>query len=203
MMLLYIMKRIHTIGDSHSNFSGLSIQHHLGPVLCYSFGRDKLNRCDIRYFNLVDGDSIVFCFGEIDCRCHIYKHVTTDVSYQSIIDNIVGNYFDAIKANLDVLQVKLNKVCVYNVVPPVERRNTLENPEYPYLGTDEERKEYVLYFNKKLGEKCMEYGYLFMDVYAKYVDENGYLSKELSDGNVHIGNHVYVMEFILENIYHS
>jgi len=46
---------IHTIGDSHSgcgwNEIGI-IQHHLGSVLCYSFGKEKLNRCDIRGFNI-------------------------------------------------------------------------------------------------------------------------------------------------------
>ena len=54
---------IHTIGDSHS-FNGWNgwngiINHHLGPVLCYSFGKDK-NRCDIRNFNIKDKDTIVF-----------------------------------------------------------------------------------------------------------------------------------------------
>ena len=47
-------------------------------------------------------------------------------------------------------------MCVYNVVPPVQKHNTHENLEYPYLGTDEERKKYVLYFNKKLKQKCIE-----------------------------------------------
>ena len=39
---------IHTIGDSHS-YNGWNriINHHLGPVLCYSFGKEKINRCDI------------------------------------------------------------------------------------------------------------------------------------------------------------
>jgi hypothetical protein len=35
---------IHTFGDSHSRsgWSGI-MNHHLGPVLCYSFGKEKLN----------------------------------------------------------------------------------------------------------------------------------------------------------------
>ena len=92
---------IHTIGDSHSGngWSGI-IQHHLGPVLCYSFGKEKLNRCDIRNFNIKDGDTIVFCLGEIDCRCHIHKHITETTRYQDIINNIVDNYFEAIEFEL-------------------------------------------------------------------------------------------------------
>ena len=191
---------IHTIGDSHSHngWSGI-INHHLSALLCYSFGKEKLNRCDIRNFNIKDGDTIVFCLGEIDCRCHIHKHITETTTYQDIINNIVDNYFEAIELNVSISQIKLKNVCVYNVVPPIQKYNTLENPEYPYLGTDEERKQYTLYFNEKIKEKCIEKKYIFFDIYNNYIDENGYLRKDLSDGNVHIRNGIYISNFIKEN----
>jgi hypothetical protein len=191
---------IYTIGDSHSHngWSG-TINHPLGPVLCYSFGKEKLNRCDIRKFNIEDGDTIIFCLGEIDCRCHIHKHITEITPYQDIINDIVNNYFEAIDLNVSISQIKLKNVCVYNVVPPIQKDNTWENPEYPYLGTDEERKQYVLYFNKKLKEKCIEKEYIFFDIYNNYTDENGFLRKDLSDGNVHISNGIYISDFIKEN----
>jgi len=191
---------IHTIGDSHCFFgwSGI-IQHPLGPLLCYSFGKEKINRCDIRNFNIKDGDTVVFCLGEIDCRCHIHKHVTETKTYQDIINNIVDNYFEAIELNVSISQIKLKNVCVYNVVPPIQKYNTLENPDYPYLGTDEERKQYALYFNEKLKEKCIEKEYIFFDIYNNYTDENGFLRKDLSDDNVHISNGIYISNFIKEN----
>ena len=191
---------IHTIGDSHS-YSGWSgiINHHLGPVLCYSFGKKKLTICDIRYFNIKDGDTIVFCFGEIDCRCHINKHVSNTITYKDIIDDIVDTYFKTIELNVSVLEVKLKNVCVYNCVPPVEIYNTRENPKYPFLGTDLERKQYVLYFNDRLKEYCIKKGYIFFDVYNSYIDENGFLRKDLSDDTVHIRNGVYITNFINEN----
>jgi len=191
---------IHTFGDSHSynGWSGI-ISHHLGPVLCYSFGKENLNRCDIRNFNVKNGDTIIFCLGEIDCRCHIHKHISETITYQDIIDNIVTNYFEAIKINIDVSKIKLKNICVYNVVPPIQKYNTDENPSYPYLGSDEERRDYTLYFNKKLKEKCIENNYIFFDIYKKYVDENGFLKKELSDGNVHIGDGTYISNFMNEN----
>jgi len=191
---------IHIFGDSHSYFGWTgTIQHHLGAVLCYSFCKEKLNRCDIRNFNIKDDDTIVFCFGEIDCRCHIHKHITDTISYQDIINNIIENYFEAIELNVSTSQIKLKNVCVYNVVPCVQKYNTQENPEYPYLGADEERKQYVLYFNKKIKEKCIEKKYIFFDVYDKYTDENGFLRKDLSDGNVHIMDGRYITNFINEN----
>jgi len=187
---------IHTIGDSHSmnGWSGVII-HHLGPVLCYSFGKKVW---DIRNFNIQHGDTLIFCFGEIDCRCHIHKHITPTKSYQCIIDEIVDNYFNAIYKMISASQLKL-KICVYNVVPPIQKYNTKENPAYPYLGSDEERKQYVLYFNKKLKEACVQTKCIFFDVYHKYTDENGFLKKELSDGNVHIGNGIHLSHFIKEH----
>jgi hypothetical protein len=191
---------IHTIGDSHS-YNGWDrvIIHHLGPVLCYTFGKEKLNRCNISYFDIKDGDTIIFCLGEIDCRCHIHKHITDTLSYKDIINNIVNNYFESIEINILTSNIKLKNICVYNVVPPVQRYNTVENTEYPYLGTDEERKKYVLYFNEKLKEKCIEKGYIFFNIYDKYTDKNGFLRKDLSDGNVHIQNGIYINNFIKEH----
>ena len=142
---------IHTFGDSHSRtddiagwkYCGNVISHWLGAILCYSFGRDKLQRCDIskEEYNVKDGDTVVFCFGEIDCRCHyVHKYITQGKTYQMIINEIVDNYENAIKINIDNCKLNLKNVCIYNVVPTVQKYNTFENPEYPYLGTDEERK---------------------------------------------------------------
>ena len=67
------------------------------------------------------------------------------------------------------------------------------------MGTDEERKQYALYFNEKIKEKYIENEYIFFDIYNNYIDENGCLRKDLSEGNVHIGNGIYISNFIKEN----
>jgi hypothetical protein len=72
------------------------------------------------------------------------------MSYNIIINEIVDNYVKAIKINILYSKLKLKHICIYNVVPPVQKYNTYENKEYPYLGSDEDRKQYVLYFNKIL-----------------------------------------------------
>ena len=192
------MKAIHTFGDSHSYFGWNNVPnivtHHLGPKLCFSIGRDGIN---ISNYGVKENDIVVFCFGEIDCRCHIHKHINNDTTYKQIIDEIVDKYFFQINMNMSLY--KNITMCVYNVVPPIEKHNTGENKDFPYLGTDEERKSYVLYFNEKLKEKCKENNYIFFNVYDKYIDSNGFLSKTLGDGCVHIKNGIFIEKFVKEN----
>jgi hypothetical protein len=106
---------------------------------------------------------------------------------------ISGNYsragariYQGNRDHLNTSGLRFKNVCIFNVVPPVQRHNTGENPEYPYLGSDEDRKEYVLYFNSLLKSHCSSKQFVYFDVYEKYRDINGFLRKDLSDGNVHI-----------------
>lgn len=192
---------LHTFGDSHAYFGWNKIEgiicHNQNSTLCYSFGRDKLNRINIKNEGVCENDTVVFCLGEIDCRCHIHKYITTENTYQQLTDPIIHSYFEAIKENVNMYN-KL-KVCVYNVLPPVTKENTHYNLEYPYLGTNEERKNYVLYFNQKIKEYCEQNNYIFIDVYEKYCNEEGYLNKQLTDGSVHMKNEIHLKNFLIEN----
>jgi hypothetical protein len=171
------------------DIKGININY-IGPKLCYSIGRDGIN---LDNFNIEEGDIVIFSFGEIDCRNHIHKHVTQSLLYNTIIDNIVNNYFVSIKNATS--KFKNLHVCIYNILPPLFT-NSIGNPEYPHLGSNNQRKEYTLYFNTQLKTKCKEYNYIFFDVYNKYTNDEGFLNTSFSDGDVHIINGIYVSEFI-------
>lgn len=96
------------------------------------------------------------------------------------IDNNIGQYSSL-------------RACVLSITPAVVKNENAENPEFPYVGSDEERKLYVKYFNATLAAKCAEKHYTFIDVHDAYADSNGFLKKELSDGNVHIQNPVHLI----------
>lgn len=191
---------VHTFGDSHSYYGWNNIPniltHHLGPKLCFSIGRDGINIKDD--YNVNNGDTVIFCFGEIDYRCHIHKHITEGIDYKQIIDIIVTNYFKQIQIAVNTFNY-INTV-IYNVVPPIQKHTVVENSEYPFLGTDEERKAYALYFNGKLKQNCIEYKFIFFDIYNKYIDGNGFLDKSLSDGNVHIRDGIHIKQFYEDNL---
>ena len=192
---------IHTFGDSHSSniISGWNKNiksHHLGPILCYSFGKDHLKRCDIRNYNIKNNDTLIFCFGELDCRCHVNKHITNEITYQTIIENLIENYVNAIKKNISKVNIKLKNICIYNVVPPIKKENIYRDSKYPCIGTNEERKSYVLYFNQLAKQKCIENDWIFFDIYDKYTTKDGFLEHKYSDGNIHIYDGKYINEFI-------
>lgn len=53
---------------------------------------------------------------------------------------------------------------------------------------------------KKLQQKCLEYNYIFFNIYDNYTDNNGYLNKALSDGHMHIRDGIYLNHFIEKNL---
>jgi hypothetical protein len=190
---------IFTFGDSHSVHPFNKLRYvrpnSIGPTLAFSIGRDRLARLDLRTFPVIEGDTVIFSFGEIDCRCHIHKYVSKEMMpYKTVIKNIVDSYFEGLR---DIVsQIKNLTVYVYNVVPPLEVDSTVwNNPEYPFLGTNEDRKKYAVYFNECIAANCQSYSYGFFDIYTKYLNERGFLRIEDSDKNVHIMNPVHHDEF--------
>lgn len=204
---------LHTFGDSHAKFGFRDIPNirinELGARLCYTFASQRFNVLNIKNYGVNENDSVVFSFGEIDCRAHIYKFVNETTPYEQIIDSLTENYFTAIKTNVD--QYKNIKTIIYNVVPPSDVLLIHSQEEYktlilvkhsnaiPWKGSNQERQNYHVYFNKKLKELCARYNYIFLDVYDKYSDHNGFLKRELSDYNVHINDSKFIKEFLCEN----
>lgn len=187
------MKTLHVFGDSHASAKysawgkiNLNINiktHHVGPKLMYSFGRDKLKMLDISNYGVKDNDIVCFCFGEIDCRNHIHKHVNNQ-TYQEIIHNITQSYIDAIKLN--VKNYTNLKVLIYNVLPPAEKAITRDNKTFPFLGTDNERIMYTQYMNQCLEKLSIDNEYCFVNIYNDVATSSGLIDPNKTDGNVHL-----------------
>lgn len=203
--------KIHTFGDSHSNTGWKYLpptynikRHHLGPKLAYTLGREKTSLLNLNNYVISRDDVIVFCFGEIDCRCHVHKHITPDITYIYVIKNIIDSYIDAVCEIVDQSKIKPKRTCVYNVVPPVnpeERIKFSRSKIFPFIGSDHERKQYTTCFNSLLKQKCKIHDFVFIDVYDDYADSQGFLNTKLSDkSGVHIGDPCHLKKFIDTNI---
>ncbi len=183
------MVNLHVIGDSHARLTtwgGVEcvsiISHWLGPVTCASFGMQRL---------LIDiglNDWVCFCFGEIDCRNHLGKHI----NWRDIAVKIVDNYFESINC------YKAEKIFVFSIVP-ANIQATAPNP-WPCVGTDQERRMFVKYMNELYKDRCSKYGFIFLDVHDKYADENGFFNLKYRDFCGHIADSVFINEFLNEII---
>ena len=201
----------HIFGDSHVQYAWSDINniytHALWGSLCYSFGRDMLSRLNISNpeYGVKENDSVCFLFGEIDCRSHIRKYVTDDVTYMEIIDPIIYKYFEGIKLNAELY--KHVNIYVCSIAPAVEKNKIYVDKigiENGWLATtfnssDDERKQYVHYFNKKLKEFCNLYNYTFINIHDYYTDANGFLNRELSCPSVHIKDPKFIIKYLSDN----
>lgn len=205
------MTSFHTFGESHADWGWNRIPgikcHSTPSKLAYSVGRDGINVLNISRpeFEVNQGDSVMFIFGEIDCSCHVHKYIREDFTYKQVIETIVEMYVNTIKINA-VLIPNL-KIHICSITPAVEKGKVLFEQSdsgrtwliHRFLGTDEERKTYVKHFNDCLREKCVENNYTFIDIHDKYCDGNGFLNRSLSCPSVHISDPVYIIEYLNEN----
>lgn len=146
------------------------------------------------YFNVQEGDAVVFSFGEIDCRTHLSMPIHSE-TWKELIDEMVPRYMNMIKANVEQF-TKLHTM-LFNIVPPVSDEHFEKYcPTYPRAGTGERRREIVIYMNDKLREQCKIYNYIFLDVYDKYCDSEGYINMKYSDGCSHIKYPGFIVEFL-------
>ena len=194
---------IHTIGDSHAkipwnniSFNNIEIDvHHLGPRLMHTVG-EKPWLTSIKNFNIKKKDIVMYCFGEIDCRCHVWKHRSK--GYKNVINSLVNEYFTSIIKSTEKL--KRSAVYIHSVVPAIKKKQQLHNEvkELPFLGKDQDRRKYVEYMNYALEKSCKKHGFIFFDVYDFYSDEDGFLNYNLSDKSVHIENPKFIKKRLSE-----
>lgn len=164
---------IHCIGDSHASFfSGQNAMqdpwpslandtlsyfrsYRIGPATAYQLNSKFPILLDIIYKQVAESDSILMCFGEVDCRVHLPKH--------NNIEECVNRYFSVVKC----IQAHRSRVMVWG-------------PHYSqticgstYNGTFLERKQIVKEFNNLLKVLCNQNDIPFITLADDILDELG------------------------------
>lgn len=190
---------VHVIGDSHSmeffHIPGCKV-YWLGPITMHRVGRDGLCFLNIKNLQILEGQTVVFAFGEIDVRCHIGKQRDQQVrNLDEIIETLAIQYLHTILLNK--AQYKDLTCIVYSVTPPT---NQEFNPSFPFYGTLQDRIFIAKKLNARLAELCEQTGLEFLDVYQDYANIDGSLNPVYSDGGVHI--HPQQSAFIRKRLEH-
>lgn len=191
---------LYIYGDSHANdlFNELKIEKrllHIGGITMFRIGRDNLI---VNHEQSHDGPDNIFSltYGEIDCRCHIKKHISEHRSCDSVVEDLVRSYFTSIQNNIK----EYKRIIISAVIPPIRKDEcTSSNEQYPFMGTDAERIAYASKVNAKMREYCSVYGYIFFDPYDSYKNADGTLMFDKSDKIVHVcSNHNDIIESFIK-----
>ena len=196
---------IYIYGDSHGMFSfkNLSLDHinrATPSVTMHRIGRDNII---VNYEKSDDNeDSImIFCYGEVDCRCHIERQKNEiRRNEDEIILTLVCKYFKTIMNNVN----KCKKIIITAIIPPVDsiiRNSRMENPnadlfnQFPVLGTNETRIRYTNKMNKLIKDLCNKMSYIYFDPYDFYKTNEGCLNHIYADSTLlHIGDNKYILD---------
>lgn len=187
---------IHSIGDSHADFTfrgvpGVMI-HHLGPLTMKRAAHmdDYFLATGVREIDLCPDDVLIVSAGEGDVRCFLKPELDAKrITPEALLAPLVATYLDRLLA----LETNGARVGVLSITPPVTYTTVhafrqINTYQFPPTGTDAERAEYTHVLNDLLRHGCQARGLLFVDTYSEYVDDDGMLIAEQSDGQVHIGD---------------
>lgn len=190
---------IFATGDSHAHHSFLDIEgvtvfppYGFQSVTMHKVGRDKLEFLDLKQAGIPSDSTVIFLFGEVDCRCHVKRQIEEKGrTMEEVIDTLVDNYVDCIRKN-QILLPQLT-IILASVVPPVRRLeyealNGPLNNGFPFVGTDAERSAFTRYMNNRLAQHAKANDWTFLDIHSEYADVDGMFRYELSDKCVHVGN---------------
>jgi hypothetical protein len=181
---------IYVVGDSHSlTFQNIYpyIVCHLGAATAFGLASEqsKTNSYEkIRYIvrRIRKDDFLMLSFGEIDCRQHVYRQKIikkTDSSYEVIISEIVERYFNII----DEILIKHKKLIIYGMPPTTRQGNVYKIDHYALPEIQYKIKEI---FNDMMIAKCKHEGIIYVDIFNKFCDSRGFISKEYSSDMIHL-----------------
>ncbi len=205
-------KTLHLIGDSHSLLTltpnkevgcrshilfdlkrynksvefDYQFTHHLGSKTMhgFSFG-EEFPKGFLEKQGVKNGDSVIFVFGEIDIRSHIYKYVNEENNLTQVIEKLIDQY---LKKIIELTEETMPNISIMGVIPPMDGPN-YKSEEYPIQGSLSQRVEATRLINQLLAVRCKKRGIGYFELNDLYALENGSLDLEQSDLFCHISHH--------------
>lgn len=181
---------LHVVGDSHAlSFTHVKFNlHYLGPTTAFNLNKEnsstKSREKLYRHLDLIkdkENSLIIFVFGEIDCRLHIYYQFMKNnkkVSINALIRKTVTNYISEV---VNVKKIGFN-IAVFNVVPPGEQPNIYN---YPYYADRATMFKITQEFNEELAQQCKNREITFINIFDLLISKNKSRRKDLTLDSIH------------------
>jgi lysophospholipase L1-like esterase len=159
----------------------------------YSIGK---NGYFLNDYGVPKDGTVIVCFGDVDVRCHIKRHVGSE-NETVFLYNLADKYIQKI--------VECNpeyKIAIMSVVPPLYDIAPSGDPNHPVISSPDERNRYVRILNQCLKEICEKNKIIYVDIYDKYKNSDGFLVPEMSDYMCHINSLKFIDE-ILDSLFET
>lgn len=185
-------KKIVVFGDSHSavfsNIDNVEVVH-VGPATAHNIAglnsttqaREKI-LAQLETCSTLD-TAVLLVFGEIDCRMHILKVVSSlEVTMQQAVQATVDRYC----VFLQSIVAMGYTVLIYGPAGSGSGWNSL----FPSVGREQDRNIVIHYFNSLLAENCQRLGVAFVSIDDLVINKGSWLTRAgfLDDG-CHLNNH--------------
>lgn len=200
-------KIITVIGDSHSLLfqNPLFKIKYIGPATAFKIGsKDSTIQSRKKIIKILDKlnsrSTVLFVFGEIDCRLHIYNvHMKKNIPINKVLLSTVDAYCDFIK-DLKKKYPKMQFV-VCGVFPQGEQGNIYK---IKFYAKRDRRMEITKNFNKELEKGCRKNKVAFINVFDDLIDKRGKRLKKYVFDEIHFNNKIVpyiIWELKKEKIY--
>lgn len=178
---------IHCIGDSHCCiFSGKLLFHtwndsdridddilpefrtyRIGPTTAYHFDSKLETVKNIIDQFVKEGDTVMPCCGEVDCRAHLLKQVELQkLPIEIIVQQCVSKYFEAIVSLKQYLDAKRINLAVWG--PIASFADHIKYPG-PFQGTCRDRNAVTQLFTIHLKGLCDQNNIPFGSIFNKMI----------------------------------
>lgn len=187
---------IHCIGDSHTRLflgfpNNASIHYpkitdsvlpqykvYVIPTTAWSVEKYIPTLTEIIEKHVRPGDSVLFSYGEIDCRVYIKEEaIKQGVPLINVVNNIVQRYWESVL----VMKALLDKIPIGQLYLFGLRASGTPIGFYAsYVsGSEEERNSISKEFNSCLSKLCISSGVCFIDIFDKTIDKEGRTRKDI------------------------
>ena len=188
---------IHVVGDSHVMvFSGKEHipdeidyrgflpffrTYRLGPYTAYNSAKLRNLIESIIVQKVGPDDSVMLCFGEIDCRVHLIKQSETQ---GRPLEDVVAECVNRYSQLFDIKEKYGTRLLVWNV--PASSVEDVDSGEYSTYGTCRQRNEATRLFNQLLEGECRKREITFVSIFDHLIDEDGLTRAEYYADAIHL-----------------
>ena len=148
----------------------LFIIRHTGPDLAYNL----ITKLDLiqEIKKIKKGSTILFCYGEIDCRVHL---------------PIRKNLNDCIARYLQFINLFTDNYTIIVVTPFPTTKSEVSDKDYPTAGTHSERNQITKMFNEILCSEALLKNFKTLSIYNE-LTQNNITNMEYYMDEIHLSN---------------